>query len=112
MWLVVHCQLPLRSLVSAIGQHCQWVLREAVLHGVQTRAFVSQSMHEGSNGRGMAIESIHMGDGGSLSMRVLTALIDDCLSNGEIQRWGGGGFFRSRAFFPPAPRHPPYSVGW
>jgi hypothetical protein len=64
-------------------------------------------MHEESDGRGVAIESINVGDGRSLSLRVLTALIDTSLSNGGLQRWGGGGFFKESSLFPTGTEAPP-----
>jgi hypothetical protein len=68
-------------------------------------------MCEESGGRGVALELINVGDGRSLSPRVSTALFGTSLSNGGLQRLGGGGFFRSQAFFPLVQRPPPYSVG-
>jgi hypothetical protein len=50
-------------------------------------------MHEESCDGGVTNESIHLGDNQSLSLCVLRALINTSLSDGGLQRLGGGGFF-------------------
>ncbi len=72
---------------------------------------MSRSMREESSGGGVTIKTIHVGEDGSLSPRILMALIDTSLSDGGLQRLGGGGGVIFRAFFPPALRHTPFSVG-
>jgi hypothetical protein len=78
-----------------------------IVHWVQGMIYTEHRL-EGSGDAGTATESSVKSDDRSrvLVVLVLLGVIVGASSNRPC-RWWGGGVFRGRAFFPPAPRRPP-----